>query len=72
MEESEKFPQVILQISDMFSFNSEVDIRLKELIISKDDVIIELLEYIKYWKIKNSNRSTILFILKSLRQLLGA
>jgi len=44
-EEKMRFPDVIYSVSKMF--NTEVtDIRLRELLIGKDDIVIKLLQYI--------------------------
>lgn len=43
---------------------------MRELIISKDDIILRFLQYIQYWKIKNANKNTALFILKGIRSML--
>ena len=64
-----RFPDVIYSVSKMF--NTEVtDIRLRELLIGKDDIVIKLLQYIQHWKTRGANRGTIIFILKSIRSLI--
>lgn len=47
-----------------------MDIRLKDLIISRDDIIVKLLNYIEHWKVRNASRHTVIFIIKSIRALL--
>ena len=69
-EEKMKFPDVILQISKMFT--GPDDVRLREVLVGKDDIIIKLLQYIQYWKARGANRNTIIFILKSIRQMMVA
>jgi hypothetical protein len=51
-------------------FEGKDDIREREILISKDDIITKLLRYIQYWKAKKANRNTIIFILNSIRTLM--
>lgn len=44
-EEKMRFPDVIYSVSKMFTSGS-TDIRLRELLIGKDDIVIKLLQYI--------------------------
>jgi hypothetical protein len=57
-----------MNVTSMFEGASD-DVRLRELLVSKDDIIVKFLQYIQYWKAKKANRNTIIFILKSIRSL---
>jgi hypothetical protein len=59
-----------MNVTEMFEGQKE-DVRLRELLVSKDDIIVKLLQYIQYWKAKRANRNTIIFILKSIRSLVS-
>ncbi|CAD8158586.1 unnamed protein product [Paramecium pentaurelia] len=71
LSERIKFKEVILNVQDIFEKPKEtMDIRLKDLIISRDDIIVKLLNYIEHWKVRNASRHTVIFIIKSIRALL--
>lgn len=56
MEEKQKFPDVIMNITQMFEISPDTDERLREILIQKDDVIVMLVNYMQYWKAKKANR----------------
>ncbi|CAD8074919.1 unnamed protein product [Paramecium sonneborni] len=71
LNERIKFKEVILNVQDIFEKPKEtMDIRLKDLIISRDDIIVKLLSYIEHWKERKASRHTVIFIIKSIRALL--
>jgi hypothetical protein len=53
-------------------FQGNTDVRVRELLIGKNDIVVKLLEYTRYWKGRGSNRNTIIFILESLTSLIVA
>ena len=55
----------------MFEGQTE-DARVREMLVSKDDIIVKFLQYIQYWKAKHANRNTIIFILKAVRSLVSS
>lgn len=68
-EEKKKFPDVIMNVQKMFE--GPDDVRLKEILVNKDDIIIKLLQYMQYWKARRASKSTIIFLLKSICALIS-
>ena len=51
-------------------FTGPNDIRLQEILISKEDLIVKILKFLQFWKQTIATKSTVVFIIKSLRNLI--
>jgi hypothetical protein len=66
-DEARKFIRNIFDINKIYENPDEA--KDKDILITKENIILKLLSYIEFWKEKGASKNSIIFTLKALRHI---